>query len=114
HLGGGSDSPVESLSPIWGIHTAVNRMDKSENPKGGWHPNEKLSVQEAVSLYTEDVSYLSFEEERKGKLAPGYLADFVVLSENIFFLPPERIKEIQIEMTVVGGRIRYLNQQPPH
>lgn len=103
HLGGGSDSPVESLSPLWGIHCAVNRTDTKGLPIGGWHPDEKLSVAEAVDLYTRGTAYLSFEEERKGALLPGYLADFVVLSKNIFETDPESIKDIKIEMTIVGG-----------
>lgn len=107
HLGGGSDSPVESLSPIWGIHCAVNRTDTSSMPIGGWHPDEKLSVAEAVDLYTKGTAYLSFEEEYKGALLPGYLADFVVLSDNIFEIEPESIKDVRVEMTVVGGKICY-------
>ncbi len=104
HLGGGSDSPVESLSPIWGIHCAVNRTDTEGLPLGGWHPDEKLSVAQAVDLYTKGTAYLSFEENTKGALLPGYLADFVVLSENIFEIAPETIKDLKIVMTVVGGK----------
>ncbi|MFA9464964.1 MAG: amidohydrolase [Velocimicrobium sp.] len=107
HLGGGSDSPVESLSPIWGIHCAVNRTDANAIPCGGWHPKEKLSVEEAVLLYTKYASYLSFEENKKGTLEPLKLADFVVLSEDIFKIPPEQIKDIQVVMTVVGGKVCY-------
>lgn len=107
HAGGGSDSPVESLSPIWGIHCAVNRTDENGLPEGGWHPEQKLSVEEAVALYTRDGAYLSFEEESKGTLEAGKLADFVVLDQNIFEVRPEKIREIRVLMTVVGGKIVY-------
>lgn len=105
HLGGGSDCPVESFSPIWGIHCAVNRTDVFGQPEGGWHPEEKLTVEEAVKLYTKDGAYLSFEEDIKGTLEPGKLADFVVLDQDLFEIPVEKIKDTTVLKTVVGGRV---------
>lgn len=104
-VGGGSDSPVETFDPIWGIHCAVNRTDENLLPKGGWHPDEKLSVEEAVKLYTSDGAYLSFEEHKKGTLEAGKLADFVVLDQNLFEIPADHIKDTKVLMTVLGGKI---------
>lgn len=107
HLGGGSDSPVESISPIWGIHCAVNRFDEKGVPEGGWHPEELLSVEDAVALYTKDAAYLAFEEEKKGTLEAGKLADFIILSDDIFKIEKSAIKNIKIMGTVTGGNICY-------
>ncbi len=107
HLGGGSDSPVESFDPIWGIHCVVNRTDASGQPEGGWHPDQKLTVEEAAALYTTEGAYLTFEENKKGAVAPGYLADLAVLSADLFHTAPEHILDVQVEMTVVGGKIVY-------
>lgn len=107
HVGGGSDTPVEPFDPIWGIHCAVNRTDETGWPEGGWQPGQRLSVKEAVKLYTSDGAYLSLEEKRKGTLELGKLADFVVLDQNIFEVNPESIKEIKVLMTVVGGKTVY-------
>lgn len=110
HAGGGSDSPVENFAPIWGIHCAVNRCDEAFLPEGGWHPEEKLSVEDAVKLYTQGSAYVSFEENIKGALAPGYLADFVVLSQNIFNVPSEKILETHVLKTYIGGKCVYTGE----
>lgn len=106
-LGGGSDSPVESMAPLWGIRCAVTRKTAESFPQEGWHAEENLSVYEAVSLYTKGGAYLSFEEKEKGTLEPGKLADFVVLGQDIFHTPPEQIHKIPVWMTVMDGNIRY-------
>ncbi len=107
HMGAGSDGPVESYSPVSGIHDAVNRTDGEMMPEDGWHPEEKLTAREALYLYTRGGSYLSFEEDRKGQIQPGFLADLAVLSEDILNVPPEKIRDIQVEMTVLGGKAVY-------
>ncbi len=108
HLGGGSDCPVESHDPLWGIYCAVTRTDEKGKPQGGWLPGEKLSVEEAVKLYTVGPAYLSFEEDKKGSLKVGKLADMVVLSEDVFEVKPEDIKYIKVLMTMVGGKLEYV------
>ena len=70
-------------------------------------PEERLSVDEAIQAFTVNAAYASFEEKRKGSIEEGKLADFVVLSEDITRMPPENIKDVRVEMTVVGGRIVY-------
>ena len=107
HIGGGSDSPVETFDPIWGIHCAVNRTDQDGNPPGGWHPQEKLTVEEAVSIYTAGGAYLSFEENEKGTIGPGKLADMAVLDRDIFTIPSEEIRYLNNVMTVMDGKIVY-------
>ncbi|HYE80748.1 MAG TPA: amidohydrolase [Clostridia bacterium] len=108
HLGGGSDCPVETNDPLWGIYCAVTREDENGKPTGGWLPGEKLSIQEAVKLYTIGSAYLSFEEDKKGTIKVGKLADMVVLSEDIFEVEPQDIKNIKVLMTMVGGKVQYL------
>jgi predicted amidohydrolase YtcJ len=97
-----SDCPTEILNPILGIHAAVTR--------GGFVPEESLNVNEAIEAFTVDAAYASFEEESKGSIEVGKLADFVVLSEDITQIPLERIKDVRVEMTVIGGRIVYMRR----
>jgi hypothetical protein len=93
---GGSDSPVEPISPLLGIHAAVNREVS---------PHERITVEEALRLYTINAAYASFEEQIKGSIEAGKLADLVVLSDDLFKIEPSRIKDVKVEMTIVGGRI---------
>ena len=103
-LGGGSDSPVETMNPIWGIDCAVNRTDFDHLPDDGWHASQCLTVSQAVSLYTRGSAYTEFSEHRKGQIAEGMLADFIVLSEDIFEVETRRIRDIRVVETYVGGR----------
>lgn len=101
----GSDSPVESPDPLWGIYCAVTRQDETGNDP--WHPEECLTVEQAVRLYTVAGAYASFEEDRKGSISPGMLADFAVLSRDIFTIPPKELLETHVLRTIVGGRTVY-------
>jgi hypothetical protein len=98
---GGSDAPVEPVSPILGIYAAVTRKT---------FPQEKLTVDEALRLYTVNAAYGSFEEDLKGSIEKGRLADMVVLSHDPFKIPLERIKEIKLEITIVGGKTVYIRK----
>lgn len=104
---GSSDSPVESLDPLWGIYCAVTREDEHGLPKGGWLPEQRLTVEQAVALYTVKGAYMSFEEDAKGTVEVGKLADFAVLSRDIFSVEPGEILKTRVVMTVIGGRICY-------
>ncbi len=106
-LAGGSDSPVEPPDPLLGIYAAATRKDMYGNPKGGFYPNERISVSEAIRMFTVGGAYGAFEEKIKGTLEPGKLADFVVLSQDPLSVKPEEIKDIEVSMTVVGGQIAY-------
>lgn len=94
-----------SLNPIRGIHDAVNRRNPSGYPKGGWIPQERISIYEAMKAYTSMGAYSSFEEDRKGLLKAGYLADLIVLSEDVFMINPMEIHQVVVEMTLVDGKI---------
>ena len=102
----GTDCPVELPFALGGIQCAVTRQDlKGSVP--AYLPREAFSVREALDSYTSAGAYASFEEGVKGKIAPGMLADFVVLGDDPFAVDPAAIKDIPVEMTVVGGRMVY-------
>ncbi len=106
-VSGGSDAPVVAFNVLENIYSAVTRMDLREYPQGGWLPEQKLSVEEAVRIFTINGAHASFEENIKGSLEIGKLADMVVLSEDIFTIDEERIKDASVAMTIVDGRIVY-------
>jgi len=103
----GSDWTVAPLQPLLGIHAAVTRRTLDGKHPGGWIPEEKLTVEEAVRCTTINNAYAEFEEHDKGSITPGKLADFVVLSDDIFAIPPEKIADLRVEMTVVDGEVVY-------
>ena len=100
----GSDWPVFPMEPLRGIYCAATRQTPEGTPAGGWHPENRLSVEAALRHFTADAAYASFDEAEKGTLSPGKLADFVVLSQDLLALPPERLLEAKVLLTVVGGR----------
>ena len=102
----GSDWPVFSCEVLKGLHTAVTRETVEGTPAGGWNPEQKVSAEAALRHFTRDVAYASFEEQTKGTLAVGKLADFVVLSDDILALP-ERILKAKVLLTVMGGQDTY-------
>lgn len=102
----GSDWPVASLNPLVGIRAAVTR--KLDNgPADGWHPEQRISVEEAATAYTSTAAYAEFADADKGTLAPGMLADIIIVSSNIFTAPPEEIAAAKVVCTVCGGRLVY-------
>ncbi|MEO8168673.1 MAG: amidohydrolase [bacterium] len=103
----GSDWTVAPLNPLLGIYAAVTRRTTDENNPGGWFPEQKISVQEAVEAYTINNAFAAYEENEKGTIEEGKLADFVILSDDIFTIAPETIRNVQVEMTVLGGKIVY-------
>ncbi len=103
----GSDWPVAELDPLLGIYAAVTRQDTSGQPVDGWFPEERISVGKAVELYTRGSAYAEFMEGRKGELKAGMLADMVLLSQNIFDIPPHKILHSKVDYTIVGGKVVY-------
>jgi predicted amidohydrolase YtcJ len=103
----GSDSPVFSMEVLRGIYCAATRMTPEGTPAGGWQPQERISAEAALRHFTRDAASASFEEQRKGTLAPGMLADLVVLSDDIVTNPPAQILKTRVLLTVMGGRDTY-------
>ena len=101
----GTDWFVEPLDPMIGLYAAVTRQFPDGTPAGGWFPEEKITMAQAVEYYTLGSAYAQFAERDKGSIAPGKLADVVVLSKDIFTVPPREILETKPVLTMVGGRI---------
>ncbi len=107
HVSGSASAPVEPFDVLQNIQYAVTREKLTGGPENGWIPEERLSVEEAVRLFTTEGAYASYEEDSKGSLECGKLADMTVLSQDIFAADVHSIKDIQIEETLVGGRSVY-------
>jgi len=103
----GTDYPVEPIDPLEGLYAAVTRKDRAGEPGNGWFPDQKLSMEKAIELYTLGSAYAEFMEDRKGKIKEGYLADVVIFKEDLMTLPPEKIMSAQVDYTIVGGKIVY-------
>ncbi|HEV7219997.1 MAG TPA: amidohydrolase [Terriglobales bacterium] len=105
HLAFGTDWPVVPLNPLLGIYAAVTRATLDGKYPGGWFPEQKLTVPEAVQAYTMGSAYAEFQEKEKGSITPGKLADMVVLSDDIFSIPPAKIKDVKVVKTILGGKV---------
>ena len=101
----GTDWFVEPLDPMLGLYAAVTRQFPDGTPDGGWFPEERLTLAQAIEFYTAGSAYGEFAESRKGRVKAGYLADLVVLSKNLFDIPPREILTTKVTLTIVGGRI---------
>ncbi len=103
----GSDWPVVTSDVRRGLYCAVTRKTREGGPLGGWLKEQAVSLESALRHYTIDAAYASFEEDAKGSLSPGKLADLVVLADDLFRAPPEAILKTRVLLTVVGGRVVY-------
>jgi len=103
----GTDWYVAPVDPMQTLYAAVTRATLDGRHPGGWVPEQKLTLEEALRAYTAGSAYAEFQEAEKGTLQPGKLADLVVLSEDPFAIPPERIRGVRVETTIVGGRVVY-------
>lgn len=102
-----SDFPGEAVNPFYGIYAAVTRQDPNGNPAGGWGPEQRLTLPEALRGYTIEAAYAEFEEKAKGLIQKGTLADLTVILQDIGRLPPKAILSIQVLKTFVGGQLVY-------
>lgn len=103
----GSDWTVAPLSPMLGIYAAVTRRTIDGKNPGGWIPEQKITVEEALRCYTVNNAYAMFLEEEIGTIAPGYRADMVILDRDLFAIRPEEIERARVDATVFDGRIVY-------
>ena len=101
----GSDAPIETLNPWMGIHAAITRHRIGE--KESWYPEQRVTVADTVSAYTRWAGYASYEENLKGSIEVGKLADLIVLSQDVFKVKPEEIPNTKIEYTILGGIVVY-------
>ncbi|MFZ5880690.1 MAG: amidohydrolase [Chloroflexota bacterium] len=109
----GSDAPVESPNPFLGLHAAVTRRRPDGTPgPDGWYPEQRLTLAEAVSAYTLGAAYAANAEHRLGILAPGFLADLIVLEQDPFACPPDSLLSMQSFSTMVGGEWVWKSEIP--
>ncbi|MFZ5965976.1 MAG: amidohydrolase [Bacillota bacterium] len=102
---GSSDAPIESFNPLYGIYSAVTRMDLTEKPPGGWIPEEGLAIKDAIDIFTINAAYLSHEEALKGDFEIGKYADFVILSDDLRRIEENSIKNVRVEKIYIGGNL---------
>jgi len=103
----GTDFSLTPIDPMVGLHGAVLRQTRDGRPAAGWHPEQRITLAEALRAYTYGSAYAEGAEDWKGTLAPGMLADVVVLSTDIFALDPAQLLDVEVATTIVGGRVVY-------
>jgi len=103
----GTDAPVEPVNPIPSFFASVTRQTLQGEPEGGYEPEEKMTRNQALRSYTLDAAFGAFEENLKGSLAPGKLADFTIFSKDLMTIPDNQILSTEVAMTIVGGKVLY-------
>ena len=106
-IAGGSDFPVESDNPFFGLHAAVTRTDHENRPQGGWHREQAMTLLEAFRAFTLDAAYAEHQEKTIGSLEPGKWADFILIDRDLFKIAPAEIWKIKVEQTWVAGEQVY-------
>lgn len=106
----GSDWPVVTMDPRVGVNMAVNRTTPDGKPEGGWLPEQKLALADVIDAYTSGAAYASFDEQRKGTLARGMLADIVIMSNDIFTAPLERLLDAAVAVTIFDGKVVFTRE----
>jgi hypothetical protein len=108
-IAGGSDFPVDPERPLVGLHSALTRQDLENRPAGGWHPDQDMTIEEAITAYTATAAYAAYEEKEKGRITPGFWADLTILGQDLRAIPPDRIDDVAVKATLVGGQFAYEN-----
>lgn len=109
-IAGGSDFPVESDNPFFGLHAAVTRTDHDNQPPGGWHPEQAMTLPEAFRAFTLAAAYAEHEEKTVGSLEPGKWADFILIDRDLFRIAPADLWKIRVEQTWLAGQKVYSRQ----
>lgn len=107
HLAFGSDWPVVTLNPWYGIQNALTRRTREGDPPGGFVPHERISLEDAIKGYTLGAAYAGRREKTEGSIEPGKVADLIVLSQDLFKIEPNQIANTEVLLTIVGGKIVY-------
>ena len=107
HISMGTDSPVEKFNPMPNIYCAVSRKDSKGYPQGGFYPEQCMTVEESIRAYTYESAFCTYEEDIKGMIKQGYFADMTVLSDDIYKINHEKLLDVNVEMTIVDGKILY-------
>jgi predicted amidohydrolase YtcJ len=105
HIAFGTDWSVEPIDPLEGLYGAVTRKDRAGEPGDGWFPDQKLSMEKAIELYTLGSAYAEFMEGRKGMIKEGYLADMVIFNNDLMTIPHDQIMPSKVDYTIVGGKV---------
>lgn len=103
----GSDSPVEPVNPLLGIYTAVERKDYRDKINGTWFAGQSLTLEQAITGFTQQAAYTSQREKDLGKIAPGKLADLTIFNQDLFDIPRDQWPEVEVKMTIINGEIVY-------
>jgi predicted amidohydrolase YtcJ len=103
----GTDYQVEPLNPMEGLYASVTRKDRLGEKGEGWHPEQKIKMEDAIRYYTLGSAYSQFMEDRKGMIRTGFLADIVILDKNLLTVPENEIMKTKVDYTIVGGKVVY-------
>jgi predicted amidohydrolase YtcJ len=103
----GTNAAWYTVNPMQGIYAAVTRQTLDGSPEGGWFPEERIDVETALRAYTVNNAWVAGEEDRKGQVVPGFLADLAVVERNPFEVDPTELKDIEVLFTIVGGSVVY-------
>ncbi len=112
HVPISSDFPGETLNPFYGIYAAVTRQDPQGKPEGGWYPEQRMTLEEAMRGYTIEAAYAEFEEKQKGSIEQGKLADLIVISQDPLAIAPKELLRIIVLKTFISGKLVYSAEKP--